>query len=289
MNTDTQHNKLIQLQDVCVVRNQRHILQSANLEVQAGEIVTLIGPNGAGKTTLVRAVLGLIRADSGSVWRKHKLRIGYMPQKLHIEPSLPLTVSRFLKLAGGKRQSIRETLALVGIEQLGDSAMQSLSGGETQRVLMARALLRDPELLVLDEPVQGVDVAGQAALYRLITRIRDQRGCGVLMVSHDLHLVMATTDTVICLNQHICCHGHPAAVSADPAYLELFGQAANPDVALYTHHHNHSHDIHGDVIGKQQQCQHDTTNDTLTDDSDKKSQNNDKNQPALQPQEHNHA
>ncbi len=236
---------LLKAQNISVIKGDRAILKDASLSLHAGEIVTLIGPNGAGKTTLVRVVLGLMETDSGQVERKAKLRIGYMPQKLHIEPSLPLTVDRFLGLTNCQESEKLSNLELTGVQHLRFSPMQSLSGGETQRVLLARALLQKPELLVLDEPVQGVDIAGQAKLYQLISQIRDERGCGVLMVSHDLHLVMASTDTVICLNQHVCCHGHPEKVTADPAYLELFGQAANASVAVYTHHHDHSHD-HGE-------------------------------------------
>ena len=238
---------LVSAQAVSVRRNERTILQQADLSLHAGEIVTLIGPNGAGKTTLVRVVLGLVHADSGTVFRQGHLRIGYMPQTLHIEPSLPLTVQRFLSLTGDNKHAIASTLTQVGIERLMDSPMQQLSGGETQRVLLARSLLRKPQLLVLDEPVQGVDVAGQVDFYHTITTIRDQLHCGVLMVSHDLHLVMATTDTVVCLNQHVCCHGHPESVSNHPAYLELFGESAQPGIALYTHHHDHTHNMHGDV------------------------------------------
>lgn len=243
---------LIKARGLGVTRNGRQILQRADLTLQAGKIVTLIGPNGAGKTTLVRAVLGLIKADEGELTKAPDLRIGYMPQKLHLEPSLPLTVARFLALGGKPRADLGEILELTGIDKLIKMPMQSLSGGETQRVLLARALLRDPQLLVLDEPVQGVDVTGQSALYALINEIRNRRQCGVLLVSHDLHLVMATTDTVICLNQHVCCEGHPEQVTNDPAYLALFGEAigtANPpQVAIYTHHHDHQHDAHGNVI-----------------------------------------
>jgi zinc transport system ATP-binding protein len=242
--TNTQ--PLIQAHAVGVIRNGRHILQKADLTLAAGKIVTLIGPNGAGKTTLVRSVLGLIKVDEGRIERAAGLRIGYMPQKLHIEPSLPLSVARFLALGGRPRMDLGDILQLTGINKLVNTPMQLLSGGETQRVLLARALLRDPQLLVLDEPVQGVDVSGQAALYALINDIRKARHCGVLLVSHDLHLVMATTDTVICLNQHVCCHGHPEQVTNDPAFLELFGQ--QPQVALYTHHHDHQHDAHGNII-----------------------------------------
>ncbi len=239
---------LIRLQQVSVGFRQESVLENVQLTVNAGEIVTLIGPNGAGKTTLVRAVLGLLKPDSGSVWRKPRLRIGYMPQKLTVDPTLPLSVLRFLRLVPGvDRHTALAALAEVGAEQVIDSPLQNISGGELQRVLLARALLREPELLVLDEPVQGVDVAGQAELYRLITQLRDRHGCGVLMVSHDLHLVMSTTDQVVCLNRHVCCSGHPEQVSGDPAFVELFGQDAQ-SLAIYHHHHDHAHDLHGAVV-----------------------------------------
>lgn len=239
---------LVRARGVSVKRSGRVLLNNADLTLEPGKIVTLIGPNGAGKTTLVRSVLGLIDIDEGSITRANGLRIGYMPQKLHIEPSLPLTVARFLALGGKPRIAFEEILAQVGITHLRQAAMQSLSGGETQRVLLARALLRDPQLLVLDEPVQGVDINGQAALYNLINEIRKQRQCGVLLVSHDLHLVMANTDTVVCLNQHVCCHGHPEQVTNDPAYLALFGANSQPQVALYTHRHDHQHDARGNIV-----------------------------------------
>ena len=239
---------LIRLQQVSVGFRQESVLENVQLTVNAGEIVTLIGPNGAGKTTLVRAVLGLLKPDRGSVWRKPRLRVGYMPQKLHVDPTLPLSVLRFLRLVPGvDRARAQAALKEVGAEQVIDSPVQSISGGEMQRVLLARALLREPELLVLDEPVQGVDVAGQAELYSLITRLRDRHGCGVLMVSHDLHLVMSTTDQVVCLNRHVCCSGHPEQVSGDPAFVELFGKNAQ-SLAIYHHHHDHAHDLHGAVV-----------------------------------------
>lgn len=252
---------LLEARNISVRRSGKDILRNASLSLEPGKIVTLIGPNGAGKTTLVRSVLGLIRVDAGDIRRAPDLRIGYMPQKLHIESSLPLTVARFLALGGKPRLALAEVLELTGITKLTSVAMQTLSGGETQRVLLARALLRDPQLLVLDEPVQGVDVTGQARLYGLINDIRKQRNCAVLLVSHDLHLVMATTDTVICLNQHICCQGHPETVTNDPAYLALFGQSPKPAMAIYTHHHDHHHDNHGNIIntphGENCHCDHD--------------------------------
>ena len=241
-------NTLLEARQLGVTRGGRRILTGADLTLETGKIVTLIGPNGAGKTTLVRCVLGLIQPDQGQLQRRKGLRIGYMPQKLHIDPSLPLTVRRFLTLGGRPRVPLEHVLAQTGIEALTEATMSHLSGGETQRVLLARALLRDPDLLVLDEPVQGVDLSGQEALYQLINDIRRERQCGVLLVSHDLHLVMATTDTVVCLNQHVCCSGHPDQVSNDPAYLALFGDKAKPVVAPYTHHHNHRHDDQGNIV-----------------------------------------
>jgi zinc transport system ATP-binding protein len=238
---------LIQARRLSVVRGQRTLVERADLTVHAGEIVTLIGPNGAGKTTLVRALLGLIRFTSGELIQQPGLRIGYMPQKLHIDPSLPLTVKRFLALGGSHSAALTQALGRTGAAHLLEQPLQSLSGGETQRVLLARALLREPQLLVLDEPVQGVDVAGQAALYALINELRHELHCGVLLISHDLHLVMANTDIVVCLNGHVCCHGHPSQVTADPAYLELFGHRAEAQIALYTHHHDHAHDACGEL------------------------------------------
>jgi len=240
---------LIRLEHVAVTLAGQNVLENIQLSVNHGEIVTLIGPNGAGKTTLVRSVLGLLKPTSGSVWRRPKLRVGYMPQKLHVDATLPLSVLRFLRLVPGvDRARALAALNEVGAEKVIDSPLQGISGGEMQRVLLARALLREPELLVLDEPVQGVDVAGQAELYSLITRLRDRHGCGVLMVSHDLHLVMSTTDQVVCLNRHVCCSGHPEQVSNDPAFVELFGKKSAQSLAVYHHHHDHAHDLHGAVV-----------------------------------------
>ncbi|QAX82295.1 zinc ABC transporter ATP-binding protein ZnuC [Candidatus Pseudomonas adelgestsugas] len=241
-------NALIRLQDISVMFARQNVLDNITISVEPGQIVSLIGPNGAGKTTLVRTVLGLIKPDNGNVWRKQKLRIGYMPQKLHIDPTLPLSVLRFLCLMPGvDRISTQAALKEVGAEQVINSPVQNISDGEMQRIFLARALLRKPELLVLDEPMQGIDVAGQAALYSLITKLRDRYECGVLMVSHDLHLVMKTTDMVVCLNHHVCCSGHPKQVSGDQAFIELFGKNAQT-LAIYHHHHDHDHDLHGTII-----------------------------------------
>ena len=251
--TKLEPDTLLRASGISVSLQGRQILDQVGLSVKRGEIVTLIGPNGAGKTTLVRVILGLLKPTAGSVERCAALRIGYMPQRLHLSDNLPLTVRRFLVL-GCRRSCEADLLKVVdqlSIRHLLTSPLQKLSGGEHQRVLLARALLRKPDLLVLDEPVQGVDVTGQAALYGLITNIRDELGCGVLMISHDLHLVMATTDQVLCLNNHVCCSGHPESVSQHPAYLELFGSPASAKLAVYTHHHDHTHDIHGNISPQQ--------------------------------------
>lgn len=231
----------------------RHILEGVSASLQPGEILTLIGPNGSGKTTFVRLLLGLLEPSSGTIQRRPDLKVGYVPQKLQIEPSLPLSVARFLKFGvsrGPNRQRGRRAAVLeeVGAANLMESSIHDLSGGELQRVMLARALLRDPDLLVLDEPVQGVDITGQADIYDLITRIRDRRGCGILMVSHDLHLVMASTDTVICLNHHVCCAGQPEAVARDPAFSAIFGADVASKLAVYHHHHDHVHDADGNPV-----------------------------------------
>lgn len=244
---------LIQASGISVTRGGKEILSNVGTIVRAGEVVTLIGPNGAGKTTVVRVILGLMKADRGTVIRRPGLVVGYMPQRLTIDPTLPLTVGRFLALGAKRSGGHAGSRAAVALEEVGagavmDTPLHDVSGGEFQRILLARALLRDPDLLVLDEPSQGIDVNGQAALYQLITRIRDRRGCGVLMVSHDLHLVMAETDQVVCLNHHVCCAGHPETVTADPNYIALFGKQVASTLAVYHHHHDHAHDADGKVV-----------------------------------------
>ena len=240
---------LIEAENLSVTRRGKEILSDAGVRVRAGEIVPLIRPTGAGKAAVVRIGRGRVKADRGVV--------GYMPQRLHIDPTLPLTVGRFLALGaargltrGRPRTPDRTNRVLeeVGAGTIMDTPLQAVSGGEFQRILLARALLRDPDLLVLDEPSQGIDVTGQADLFALITRIRDQRGCGVLMVSHDLHLVMAQTDEVICLNHHVCCAGHPETGANDPSYIELFSKQVADSLAVYHHHHDHAHDADGRVV-----------------------------------------
>jgi zinc transport system ATP-binding protein len=240
---------LLKLDRVSVQLSNRVILEAVSLELGRSEIVTVIGPNGAGKSTLVKVALGLIKPAQGRVQRSNNLSIGYMPQRLQIDASLPLTVRRFLQLGGADRQAASTALAEVEMAGMDTQPLQALSGGELQRVLLARALLRKPDLLVLDEPVQGVDLAGQTAMYDLIGAVRQRHHCGVLMVSHDLHWVMAKTDHVVCLNQHVCCQGHPEHVGNDPAYQALFGDNTR-NIAPYHHHHNHAHGIHGEVMAE---------------------------------------
>jgi zinc transport system ATP-binding protein len=249
----SQNETLLSAKGVYLEDNKRTLLRDIELSVAANEIVTIIGPNGAGKTSLLNILLGLRQATQGGITRKDNLTIGYMPQRLQLNPQLPLSVHRFLSLgfispSKNDEPLIDSVLSKTNIRELKHASMHDLSGGEIQRVLLSRAILRRPQLLVLDEPVQGVDVVGQSKLYQLISQLRDELQCGVLMVSHDLHIVMAATDHVICLNQHVCCHGHPDSVSTHPAYLELFGHSAAANVAIYTHHHDHDHDVHGCVV-----------------------------------------
>ncbi|MEE8436331.1 MAG: metal ABC transporter ATP-binding protein [bacterium] len=218
------------------------VLNGVDMEVRAGEIVTMVGPNGAGKTTLVRALLGLQSASAGSVTRRPGLRVGYLPQRFQVDIALPITAGRLLSLASKASVAHREEiLDEVGAAHLIGRMLANLSGGELQRVLLARALLKRPELLILDEPDQGVDVTGRLDLFETIAGIRVRRGCGILLISHDLHLVMSSTDRVICLNGHVCCSGHPSSVMRHPAYIELFGTRAASGLAVYTHEHDHTH------------------------------------------------
>ncbi len=237
------HNiPLLTLAGVTMTRDGRNILENIDLTVGAGEIVTLIGQNGAGKSTLAKVALGLLRPDRGTVTPKPDLRIGYQPQRLNIDRSLPLSVKRFLTLTQRASDStLRDVLDQVGMADFFDDSVHNLSGGELQRVMLARALLRRPELLVLDEPTQNVDMAGAVELYKLIVRLRDTTGCGVLLVSHDLNVVMAQTTRVYCLNGHVCCSGRPADVSRDPEFQRLFGPAAVEMLAIYPHAHDHVH------------------------------------------------
>jgi len=240
---------LIEARAVSLRFGRRNVLDTVNLAVHAREIVTLVGLNGAGKSTLVRVLLGIVRPDRGKVARAPGLRIGYSPQHMHRDPILPMTVRRFLTLgAPASPEKLEAVLDEVGADAILDFPLAEISGGEMQRALLARALLREPGLLVLDEPLAGVDVTSQSDLYRLIATIRDRYGCGVLLVSHDLHLVMAATDTVVCLNRHVCCTGQPQMVLRDPEFISLFGPHLSDTLAIYRHLHDHRHDALGEPL-----------------------------------------
>lgn len=241
-NKPSTHHKgaLISANNISLQRDSKLILDNITLTLKTGEILTLIGPNGAGKTTLLRSLLKLTPPTSGTVEHTSNLRVGYLPQRLTPDPMLPLSVDAFLDLWPG-RENRTEALSRTGAECLAYRPLAELSGGELQRVLLARALLNKPNLLALDEPAQALDIHGQAALYDLISQLRETTGCAVIMVSHDLHVVMGTTDKVLCLNKHLCCQGTPDAIQQDPAYQAIFGNKASA-FALYHHHHDHTHD-----------------------------------------------
>lgn len=234
---------LITAEGICVRMGGAEVLNHVSLRLNAGEIVTVLGPNGSGKSTLLRALLGMVPLAEGRVSRAPGLVIGYVPQKLVIDASLPMTVRRFLSLPARVGDAdATAALERVGLPGVAHRQMAALSGGQFQRVLLARALLTRPQLLVLDEPTQGLDQPGEAGFYRLIEEVRRETGAGVLMVSHDLHVVMAASDRVICLNHHICCEGTPRVVSNAPEYRALFGLGTQGALALYQHRHDHSHD-----------------------------------------------
>ena len=229
-----------------LAREGRPILAGIDIDISPREIVTVIGTNGAGKTTLVRALLGLEPLDGGDIHRRPGLVIGYAPQRFDIDRAIPLTVARFVALGrDAGPDELARVLKDVGAGSLAQRQLAQLSGGELQRVVLARALIRSPDLLVLDEPVRGVDYAGEAELYTLIGRLRTDRGFGVLLVSHDLHVVMAQSDRVICLNRQVCCSVVPQSVAQHPEYARLFGPQAARAFGLYHHQHDHSHDLAG--------------------------------------------
>jgi zinc transport system ATP-binding protein len=239
---------LVTAENISVSYGGERILDSVSLAVSRGEIVTLIGPNGSGKTTLVRALLGLVALNSGRIVR-HTTRIGYVPQSFARDKSLPMTARRFVAGFGeAGAQDALEALARAGVEETAERQLASLSGGEMARVGLARALLRQPEILFLDEPLSGVDLAGEAALYELIAEVRNETGAAIFLVSHDLHVVMATADRVICLNHHICCEGDAKSVVKDPGFVAMFGPGLAAQLAVYTHHHDHAHAPSGAVL-----------------------------------------
>ncbi len=234
---------LIEARDLSLRYSSAPVLSHVNFAIARGEIVTVVGPNGSGKSTLIRALLGVLKPTRGTVWRSAGLRIGYVPQRLAIDASLPMTVARFLSLPERKSdEAIVSVMQRVGVDGLEWRQMTALSGGQFQRVLLARALLAEPDILILDEPTQGLDHPGVESFYRLIEEVRQESGAAVLLVSHDLHVVMRASDRVICLNGHICCEGSPAVVSEAPEYRALFGVTTGGTLALYRHNHDHDHD-----------------------------------------------
>lgn len=234
--------KIIALESAGFRAGDRWAVRDVTFTVEAGEIVTLIGPNGAGKSTTAKLALGITKPTAGTATRSANMVVGYVPQKMAIDWTMPLTVGRFMRLTDRLNSAeVTGALERTSVAHLVKEQMRTLSGGEFQRVLLARASARKPDLLVLDEPAQGVDFQGETALYRLIGDLRDELGCGVLMISHDLHLVMAQTDKVICLNGHMCCAGTPTAVSESVDYQTLFGNRAGEALAVYQHKHDHTH------------------------------------------------
>ncbi len=234
---------LIETRGLTVRLGGRTVLHDVDFAIERGEIVTVVGPNGSGKTTLLRALIGAVPPARGAVARAPGLRLGYVPQRLHIDPTLPLTAARFLNLPRRvARADVDAALTRAGAGGLGGRQMSDLSGGQFQRVLLARALLERPDLLILDEATAGLDQPGQAAFYRQIEEVRREMDCAVLMVSHELHVVMSASDRVVCLNHHVCCEGKPDAVASAPEYRALFGTGTQGALALYRHEHDHAHD-----------------------------------------------
>ena len=234
--------QIVELKNAGLFRDERWLVRGVDMTVHQNEIVTLIGPNGSGKSTTAKMALGIVTPDEGSVTKRDGLRISYVPQKVEIDWTLPLDVKRFMTLtAKVDAKTLTDCLEATGVTHLANHEVRTLSGGEFQRVLLARAMARKPDLLVLDEPVQGVDFSGEIELYDLIKEIRDDLQCGILLISHDLHVVMAATDRVICLNGHVCCSGTPKNVASSAEYQELFGARATPTLAVYEHRHDHTH------------------------------------------------
>lgn len=236
---------LIEISKLEVKYGSKKVLQNINLSLNASEIVTIVGPNGSGKTTLFKAIIGSVPFSKGKISIKPNLRIGYVPQQLKVDQTLPITVERFLKLATRNNNDIEKMIAFFGSENIFREQINSLSGGQMQRVLLARALVNKPEILLLDEATRGLDQPGIAAFYRKIENISKETNCAILMISHDLHVVMSASDRVICINGHICCQGTPENVATSPEYQTLFGSNIDGSFALYRHKHDHNHDVMG--------------------------------------------
>ena len=242
-----QKKLLVRLENAGVFRSSKWLVRGISLEINQGEIVTLIGPNGSGKTTTAKMILNILNTDEGLVTGKAR-KMAYVPQKINIDWTMPLRVIDFMKITNSLNNTqITESLSMTGVDKLLYNQIHSLSGGEFQRVLIARAIAKKPDLLVLDEPVQGVDFNGEIALYNLIKEISVNLNCGILLISHDMHFVMSTTDHVICLNGHICCSGSPSNVVKNPEYIKLFGQHNSETLSYYQHRHDHSHNHDGSI------------------------------------------
>ena len=242
-----ENNILVKLNEVGFQQNKKWLVKGVSLKVEKGKIVTLIGPNGSGKSTTAKIALGIYKNIEGQV-EKFTNNIGYVPQKISIDWTLPLRVKDFMLLTDNlKDDALDEALTLTGVKHLKDKNLGNLSGGEFQRVLLARAISKKPELLVLDEPVQGVDFTGEIALYELIKKISEKLNCGILLISHDLHTVMTATDHVVCLNGHVCCSGSPKDVARNNEYKALFGEQASQTLSVYEHKHDHEHSIDGKI------------------------------------------
>ena len=240
-------NILVKLNNVGIQQNEKWLVKGVSLEVEKGKIVTLIGPNGSGKSTTAKIALGIYKNIEGNV-EKFTKNVGYVPQKISIDWTLPLRVKDFMVLTDDiKDELLDEALSLTGVIHLKEKNLGNLSGGEFQRVLLARAISKKPELLVLDEPVQGVDFTGEIALYELIKKISEKLNCGILLISHDLHTVMSATDHVVCLNGHVCCSGSPKDVARNNEYKALFGEQASQTLSVYEHKHDHEHSIDGKI------------------------------------------
>lgn len=245
MNSD--NKTLVQLNNAGFRQNGKWLVEGVSLKVEKGKIVTLIGPNGSGKSTTAKIALGIYKNIEGNV-EKYTNKIGYVPQKISIDWTLPLRVYDFMLLTENiDEEVIDEALNLTGVIHLKNKNLGNLSGGEFQRVLIARAISKKPELLVLDEPVQGVDYTGEIALYELIKKISDTLNCGILLISHDLHTVMTATDHVVCLNGHVCCSGTPMDVAKNNEYKTLFGEKASQILSVYEHKHDHVHSEEGQI------------------------------------------
>ena len=239
---DVGKDTLVALDNAGLSISNKWLVREVTMKVSAGEIVTLIGPNGSGKSTTAKMALGIMAPSEGSVYRCENARVSYVPQRLSIDWTMPLDVNRFLSLTRFlDKKAVKKALSMTETEHLYNAEVRTLSGGEFQRVLIARAIAHSPQFLVLDEPVQGVDFNGEIALYKLIESIRNELNCGIILISHDLHVVMSTTDRVICLNGHVCCSGTPAVVATEPEFRALFGDRAANELAFYKHQHDHEH------------------------------------------------